>query len=364
MSDEPQAPTQAKQFECQGCGAKMQFDPKAGKQKCPYCGHEHEVPQSEEQVRELDFQAVLAQAGAGAETEERHTVACNTCGAETTLDPNVTSDKCAFCAMPVQTQAGSKKLIKPKSLLPFKIAAKEASGAFQKWIQGLWFAPSALKQMALREQTLSGLYIPYWTYDCNTISFYRGERGEHYYVTETYRDAQGKTQTRQVQKTRWYPASGVVYNSFDDILIIGSESLPREHAEALAPWDLENLTGYNEQYLTGFRTESYQVDLAAGFEMAKEWMEGPIRSSVCRDIGGDEQRVHSVRTQHNDITFKHVLLPIWLSAYRFQAKLYRFLVNGRTGKVRGERPWSWVKIALLVVAIVAAAGAVAWLASR
>ena len=85
-------------------------------------------------------------------------------------------------------------------------------------------------------------------------------------------------------------------------------------------------------------------------------MDARIRVLVCRDIGGDEQRIHSVKTQHDNVTFKHILLPVWISAYRYQNQVYRFLVNARTGEVQGERPYSWVKITLLVLAILAAVG--------
>jgi hypothetical protein len=44
---------------------------------------------------------------------------------------------------------------------------------------------------------------------------------------------------------------------------------------------------------------------------------------------------------------------VWLAAYQYRNKTYRFVVNGRTGQVQGERPWSWIKIAGVVVAIVA-----------
>jgi len=76
-----------------------------------------------------------------------------------------------------------------------------------------------------------------------------------------------------------------------------------------------------------------------------------ISSIVCRDIGGDHQRIHSLNTVYNNITFKHTLLPIWISAYMYQDKVYRFLINGRTGEVQGERPYSAIKIALAVLAV-------------
>jgi hypothetical protein len=150
-----------------------------------------------------------------------------------------------------------------------------------------------------------------------------------------------------------------VWNAFDDILILASRSLPKKYADRLEPWDLESLEPYGDAYLSGFRAESYRVTLREGFEEARTVMDSTIRSSVRRDIGGDHQRIHSIRTQYDDITFKHILLPVWISAYRFREKVYRFLVNARTGEVQGERPWSWVKIALAVLAGLAVIGGLA-----
>jgi hypothetical protein len=203
------------------------------------------------------------------------------------------------------------------------------------------------------------MYIPYWTYDSKTTSHYSGERGDDYTVSETYRtkDSQGRTvtRTRQVVKTRWSPASGVVWNTFDDVLVLGSTTLPRGKTEGLEPWDLENLTSYRDEYVSGFGAEVYQVDLDAGFNRAKEIMDSTIRSSICADIGGDHQRIHSVKTRHDNITFKHILLPIWISVYRYRNKVYRFVINGRTGEVQGERPWSKVKVFLFALTVIAVA---------
>jgi len=174
----------------------------------------------------------------------------------------------------------------------------------------------------------------------------------------TERDANGNTvtRTRQVRRTRWSYASGRVQNTFDDILVLASNSLPRKIAQRLAPWDLENFVPYRDEYLSGFVAESYQVDLSQGFETAREIMDGFIRQSICRDIGGDHQRIDSVNTQYENITFKHTLLPVWISAYRYRERVFRFLVNARTGEVQGERPYSVWKILLLVLAIVLIVG--------
>jgi len=72
---------------------------------------------------------------------------------------------------------------------------------------------------------------------------------------------------------------------------------------------------------------------------------------VRNDIGGDEQRIDSLSTSYSETTFKHLLLPVYAGAYRYNGKLFQILVNGRTGEIQGDRPYSVWKIALLVVTI-------------
>ena len=351
-------------FKCGSCGAQLEFKPGANVQQCPYCSHENPIPKSEGDIKELDFHQFLGKLSDQEEVEEQQTIKCLECAAEMTADPNVTAQACAFCGSPIVTSAGSRKQIKPRSLLPFKVTRREVNEKFQGWIKKLWFAPSDLKRIARQESKISGMYVPYWTYDSDTTSFYRGQRGEHYWVTQSYTTTvNGKSvrRTRRVRKTRWYSVSGTVWESFNDVLVLASRSLPRKYTEKLEPWDLGNLETYQDEYLSGFRAESYQVGLEEGFENARGIMDKQIRALIRRDIGGDEQRISSVNTQHDNITFKHVLLPIWISAYRYKKEVYRFLVNGRTGELQGERPWSWIKIALTVAAVLAAGAAAAFL---
>jgi hypothetical protein len=140
--------------------------------------------------------------------------------------------------------------------------------------------------------------------------------------------------------------------------------LPEEKSQELEPWDLKACSPYDDSYLAGFSAESYTIDLGQGFEIARGIMEEAIRQTVRRDIGGDEQRITSMDTRYSDLTFKHILLPVWISAYRYAEKTYRFLVNARTGEVQGERPYSAVKIALAVIAGLIVAAVIAYFASR
>ncbi|GAK53335.1 hypothetical protein U14_04600 [Candidatus Moduliflexus flocculans] len=348
------------QFPCQQCGADLKFAPGTNSLKCPYCGSENEIPAAsrgltpddQEHIRELDYDAYLRNAAPEGEMQEINTVKCQACGAETTLPPNTAAAECPFCGTSIVITTTTTKQITPSALLPFKVTLKEAQEKFQSWVKGLWFAPNKLKKTARLAEGLKGLYLPHWTYDANTSTNYAGERGEHYYVTEmrtVTRDGKQVTESVQVQKTRWYPAKGRVHNTFDDVVVPASDSLPRQYTQALEPWDLHALAPYDDQFLSGFRAESYSVSLQQGFEFAKKIMEPKIEETIRKDIGGDEQRIGRKDTAYSDITFKHILLPLWISAYRYNDKIFRFLVNARTGEVQGERPWSWIKIAFAVL---------------
>lgn len=359
MEFEEKIKATSNQLDCKECGALLKYAPGTTHLKCEYCNASNEITEAAAPtvLEEIDFDKFLNENLTNVEKQEIVTVKCGNCGAASTLKPNIVSDDCPFCASPlVITGGAANTIIKPKYLLPFKIEQKQATTDFRKWIDSLWFAPNDLKKYADTTDKLNGMYIPYWTYDSNTTTNYSGERGTDYQTTESYttfENGKSVTRTRTVTRTSWCYVSGSVGNNFDDILILASNSLPEEYTNALEPWDLQSLTAYNDKFLSGFRTESYQVDVKTGFEKSKIIMNEEIRKSIYRDIGGDHQRISSMNTKYNSVTFKHILLPVWLSAYRYNSKVYRFMINGRTGEVQGERPYSAIKIILTVLAVIA-----------
>lgn len=356
---DPVQPTQRK-FPCPACGAKLDFNPKEQALKCPYCGHLEEIAVGDQPIEEHDFETFVERLTAE-ETQVQglnQEVRCPGCGAVVLFDENVATDKCPFCTTHLEGQPqAAHALIPPESLLPFKHDDRQARELFNQWISSLWFAPTELKQLANLGQ-LSGLYLPYWTFDSMTYSQYTGQRGDDYTDTEYYTttDANGNTVTnsRTVVRTNWYSVSGQVQHFFDDVLVYGSVGLPERKVRELTPWDLENLEPFKPDFLAGFRTERYSIGLSEGFSHARDVMAGYIQDLCCRDIGGDHQRVDHVDTQHRGVTFKHLLLPVWLAAYRYRDNLYQILVNARTGEVIGDRPYSYWKIFSTIFAIVLA----------
>ena len=344
-------------YPCSSCGADLLFEPQDGFLTCPYCGYKEAIAQSKDQVEEQSFEQHLqirpeqmAKLAAGALE-----VQCQSCGAKSIFAPPEVAGRCDFCGVQIVAQPKSADpILTPGGVLPFAITQQRATAELRQWLSTRWFAPNGLKYFA-QPDAIQGVYLPFWTYDTNTTTQYEGHRGEYYYVTETYteRDAQGREvqRTRQVRHTRWYPASGTVTGSFDDVLIPATLALSPERLTSLEPWDLEALRSYDPAFLSGFKAQRYQVDLAGGFERAKEVIAPAIETRIRQDIGGDEQMIESVSTNYSDVTFKHLLLPVYAGAYRYYGKPYQIMVNGRTGEIQGERPYSFWKIALLVLTI-------------
>lgn len=351
------APGGKRHWPCESCGADLEFAPGQDRLKCPFCGHEQQIPVATDRRRasalnELPLEAGLREDLPHSALDEVRAVRCGNCGAEVEFDGQSFAKECPFCASPLVAAEGSHTRIKPQALIPFAIPEPEARRRMVDWLGRLWFAPNGLVEYARKGRLLTGIYVPFWTFDAGTASRYRGARGVWYYETRTVTvTVDGKPQQRQeqVRKTRWTPASGAVARRFDDVLVMASKSLPGYLGDNLTPWDLSALVPYSHDYLAGFRAEGYSVPLAEGNSVAKARMENVIRQDVARDIGGDEQRIDSVDTRWSDETFKHVLLPVWTAAYKYSGKSYVFLVNGQTGEVQGQRPWSIWKIAFAVL---------------
>ncbi|RNF34882.1 zinc ribbon domain-containing protein [Paracoccus methylarcula] len=378
-------------YPCEQCGASLRFQPGQQQLVCDYCGHRQDIldnpaPASAHQhqggtgsaipiiaptrqalqwdaghkapqLTEIPLEKGFRLDAASDVAEEIGTTSCPNCGAQMQFDGGSHAGACPFCATPVVIDTGTTRHIKPQGVLPFKLTEEQARKAMEDWLGRLWFAPSGLLSYARRGRRMSGVYSPFWTFDARTRSAYSGQRGDAYYETVyVTQEVNGRRQrvARQVRRIRWRHVSGRVSRDFNDVLVLASASLPRQFSDGLAPWDLSHLVPYRPDYLAGFGAQGYTVPLADGHRIARQEMAGVILNDARHDIGGDEQRVTQIQTDYSGESFKHVLLPIWAAAYKYNGKSYRFLVNGQSGRVQGERPWSIWKIAAAIIAALVA----------
>ena len=389
---------------CPGCSGRLQFVPGTNHLKCQSCGMTKEIVVSTGPVVALNLEKYLDEFEKKSELLESSTIKCQGCGAQTTLAPNIISDFCPFCGSPQLVKNDDPTHgIRPQAILPFSVTLSEAFENYQAWLKKLFFVPDKFKKYVQQEGKLTGVYIPFWIIDADVRSDYTAGPGED--KSDTSGSQKSENSVPQiddgiedteyarkiialnekveadmytitdngfsVSKVLRYKSDrtenplfkGQVQDSYNDVLVIASNSLPKHYAEKLHPWFLNKLLPFNENYLPGFRTETYQVSLKEGFADAKKKMNKKIEQSVRGATGTSNPLIYSINTQYSNVTFKHILLPVWISAYRHKKKTYRILINGSTGTVKGERPFSWIKLILFLTLLIAGFSSLMWLLS-
>ncbi len=274
-----------KKFTCPACGGEAQWNPAKKAIVCPFCGMtspaQAELSATGEQVIvEHDLVAALR----GIPDDQRGwqakkvSVKCQSCQAISVFDPEHISQRCSFCGSTALVPYEEvKEAFRPESLLPMKISETQVRDSIRQWYGSRWFAPNALKRGALTD-IVKGLYIPYWTFDAQVHADWTAESGYYYYVSETYRDSDGSTKTRQVQRVRWEPSAGALDHFFDDELVPASRGVQPEMLRHIEPFPTKELAPYNAGYLSGWVVERYQLDLGNAANEARQEMDAEMQN--------------------------------------------------------------------------------------
>ena len=340
---------------CPACGAQAEWHPAQARLVCPFCGtaSPYTVDAATGAIEEIDLVRALRETPEeqrGWATETR-SVQCQSCRAVSVFDPRRVGQNCDFCGSPSLVDYQEIKApIRPQSLLPFKVTESQVRERIRDWWAGKWLAPSALKRRALVD-TVSGVYIPYWTFDAQVHCPWQAEAGHYYYTTETYRDKQGHARTRQVRHVRWEPASGVIDHFFDDEPVPGTHGVDRGLLRQIEPFPTRELVAYDTAFLSGFVVEHYQIVLFDAAKESESQMHGRLEQMCAAAVPGDTQRNLRISPEYSGRTFKHILVPVWLLAYTYGSRRYQVVANGFTGKTAGQYPKSVWKVLFLIAAI-------------
>lgn len=354
----PPAEAEARaRFSCASCGGEAVWNPARQALVCAHCGTE--APSATTPgtlIAEHDLlDALRATQGSplGWRTV-RTQVRCQSCNAISVFAPEKIGHRCEFCgSAALVPYEDVQEAFTPESLLPLALPESRVRDIVRAWYQSRWFAPSSLRTRAMTD-TVRAVYLPYWTFDAKVHAPWTAMSGHYYHETETYRDAQGNLQTRRVQRIRWVPSAGVVDHFFNDHLVPATVGAHARLLRDIEPFPTRDLVPYAPHFLSGWTVERYQVALDAAARDAREAMASRLRSMCAAQVPGDTHRDLQVFPEWSSQTFKHILVPVWILSYHHHGRPYQLLVNGVTGTVAGERPYSAWKILGLVIALIAA----------
>ena len=328
---------------CPNCGATVVYDPETLAMSCPFCGYSRQLPRPEDNgqdVEELDFSTAKNRESLDWGKSKKSLV-CKNCGAETIMDSADTAQCCPYCGstqvMPVDND---EDVIAPGGVVPFEITKEKATQLFKSWMKGKLFAPNDAKK-SCEAKNFSGIYLPYWTYDSQTTSPYEVKLG----FDST--DSDGHTTTS-------YKTYRGIYERFiDDETVYASKKTVNPSINAVSQFDFTKLKPYNPEYISGFVAERYTLGLDDGWEQAKGFIQRTLKSHLGSKLKStykaDRVGTINLSTVYDKVTFKYLLAPIWMASFKFNGKVYNFVVNGQTGKVAGKAPISWLRVAIAII---------------
>lgn len=337
---------------CPQCGATMDFDPTSGGMYCPYCDYREEIKaedaKGEAVAQELDFESAEFTGNCDWGVSQK-TVTCKSCGAVSVYDALEVASECPYCGSNQVMEASDVKTLAPNGVVPFEVTSKLAGEKFSSWIRKKWFAPKAAKESA-KAEAFKGIYLPYWTFDADTSSDYSGEYGI---------DRKVKKGDKEEIVTDWHRTAGHFDHFIDDALVAATGDQDTRILSKAEPYNTNNCKAYKPEYMAGFAAERYSLGLKDAWEKAKNFIKDRLKSLITSKITeehrADRVRNLNVTTTYANITYKYVMLPVWLSSFTYKGKVYQFVVNGQSGKVGGDypiSPWRVLIAVLIAVAII------------
>jgi DNA-directed RNA polymerase subunit RPC12/RpoP len=343
ISQKEQAVAGPRTYNCPHCGSTTQYDIAAGGVTCEYCGYTVET-QAEKvgrqaQTFEFTLEAVnRANQGWGAERRLLH---CDNCGAELSLPENALSITCPFCTSnKVNVRVAPIDQLRPHVIIPFKIQKDITRKNLQEWLGKGWFHPDGLAGSVVVNH-FTGIYLPFWTFSADIDARWEAEVG--YERTVRHFDKATSTwQNRTEIDWRW--EAGNVVIDVTDTLVPGSTHASALILKKLEPYNLNEMTEYNPDFLAGWQANTYDVPLEEAWKVGKETMRERSKRACYANIPTSHVRSFSMDADFKNEVWRIVLLPVYISAYRFEEKIYQVMINGQTGAVAGQKPVAWWKV--------------------
>ncbi len=341
-------------YACPNCGANVAYDVAAGGVACEYCGYTAPVKAKSLGRSAESFEFTLetisqSNRGWGIERQVMH---CDSCGAELSIPQGALSTSCPFCASnQVNLTVSLEELLRPRTLVPFKITPEGTQRIAAEWLGKGWFHPDELSANAILRR-FTGIYLPFWTFDARIRASWRAQVG--YERTERHYNAHEKRwETRTSIDWRW--EDGEVDLEVDDHLVSGSDPARISHTilSKLLPFNLHDLVPYHPDYLAGWQAQAYERTLTEAWEVGKAAIREEAKNACYQDIPTHHVRNFSMTADFSDESWRYILLPIYLTAYKYEDQVYQIMVNGQTGTIAGQKPVAWWKVWLAIAAILA-----------
>lgn len=338
-------------FKCPSCAATTGFAPKDGALVCAFCSWKQPIESAQRPDVGHDFTVEALRLAAHGWGVARRTLRCPDCGTERAVEAAAISTSCPFCAgshVEVSDRDDGEAL-RPSHVLPFRVRDSDLAGPVKGWLGQGWFHPSGLAELA-RVDRFVGVYVPYWVFEAHVAADFECEVGHEQMRTVT--DANGQVRTES--ETVWTWTKGQVAQTFSHVRIPGTARLSRVLLGRVDDaFDLAHLEPFDPRFLAGFEAQGYDIALPEAWEAGKAEIRDGARLLCEANAGSAKIRNLSVAAALSDEAWRYALLPVWVTAYKFEGRTWQVMVDGTTGRVQGQKPVLWSRVWVAIAAMVA-----------
>lgn len=323
---------------CKNCGGEMIFNPSQNGLVCVGCGSFEPVDGA--MTTEKSFETLIN----NAPTWQKDTavIRCEHCGAKSVVSKSDLVAKCDYCGAATMVRTDELPGLRPDTIVPFDWNRTDACQQVNNWLSKRLFVPSDFKQQ-LRERQLNGIYYPAFTFDAHVITRFSGVLVQ----TSTSTIVVDGKQTVQTQTFR-RGINNVDTHTFDDFLVVANEDITPKVMAHLQPFDTNHGQAFKQSYLAGFTVCQSSIEAKECWREAKKLMEAVIRNKIKAKYTNGNTTIENLQLDlsFSNITYKYVLLPVYVGHIEYHGNKYPLYMNGQTGKIYGKTPKSFWKILL------------------
>lgn len=336
---------------CPSCNASINYNPKEKNWVCEYCGSKFTLEQLEENEKNYESTSVNdskelkknkkeESAETSKETVEMDEYICQDCGAQIVADKNTAATFCVYCKNTAILKSRLADKFAPSKIIPFAKTKEDAIQAFKDVGKGKFLMPKEFSDPK-NIQELTGVYIPFWLYTCKMKGHVSG-KGTKVTTWSTYDYIYTKTDTYHVERDGTY--------SFENIPVDGSVRFNDAIMNSIEPFNYDELTKFSYSYLSGFLAEKYDVEKNEAKKITIDRAKQSTLSDLQRKASGYNTFVANQKEFNvEEESIDYVLLPVWMVNIKYEGKMHTFAMNGQTGKMIGDIPYSKKKAFLFAL---------------
>jgi predicted RNA-binding Zn-ribbon protein involved in translation (DUF1610 family) len=271
---------------------------------------------------------------------------CRGCGASMNYDAGARSLKCPFCGSIELDEDPAEGILAPECVVPFAIGRDEAEARLRAWLGSSVWHPGDLRAAALVTE-LRAVFVPCWVFATRVQTHWTAD----------------SDQTPPGARADWYPIAGRAERRYEGLWVPASAGLPRPELDAIWPFDAAAAVPPDRVDLANVTVEQFTVSRRYARPLAQGRLEAAEAEAVVRAVPGRLRNVH-VNVLMTGASSRAALAPAYVMAYRYRERVYRFVLNGQTGRSTGSAPISAARVAAAVAAVVLVAIVVLALIAR